>query len=318
MNELHYNQIEDYLKGRLTDKDLKAFEEALSSDQELSNAVALERDLIEATAETDILRLREQLRQNLQNKDTGGGQNYLKWGLLVVVGLLVILAAIFLMPKAEVTDLPAPETTLPQNDGTPGYVPEDFDQSDEEADSDRPIAMNEEDETSGWRGDDETLDFPDVETETPSEPEPDASQYLASASELYGELPYSITLRGNATSDEESQMLAAETAYRSGNFEEAILLLEDAPAQFASEAAKLRAHAQFQAGRMQDAIESFSGLRSGFYKNDAEWYLLLSHLAILPNEEAAFTELMQSIINNPNHPFQSKALQVQQIINETD
>jgi hypothetical protein len=70
-----------------------------------------------------------------------------------------------------------------------------------------------------------------------------------------------------------------------------------------------RAHALFQTGKYAQAAQAFQALTSEFsYGYDAEWYLLLSYLAQLPEAQFNFDTLMKKMLADKEHPFREKAL----------
>lgn len=70
-----------------------------------------------------------------------------------------------------------------------------------------------------------------------------------------------------------------------------------------------QAHALFQAGKYRQAAETFNALTSSIsYGYDAEWYLLLSYLANLPETQTNFNAQMKKILEDDQHPFHQNAL----------
>lgn len=73
-----------------------------------------------------------------------------------------------------------------------------------------------------------------------------------------------------------------------------------------------QAHALFQSGKYRQAAEAFKALTSSIsYGYDAEWYLLLSYLAQLPETQAEFDTLLSQILAAEDHPFKERALALQ-------
>ncbi len=73
-----------------------------------------------------------------------------------------------------------------------------------------------------------------------------------------------------------------------------------------------RAHALFQTGKYSQAAEAFQALTSNsIYGYDADWYLLLSYLAQLPEGQANFDSLFNKILVDVDHPFKERALDLQ-------
>lgn len=98
METNRFNQIEDYLLERLTNKEAQEFEEEMAHDDELKQQVDLYRELKEAILEEDVVNLRKQLaiaRNEVLKEKKGGLSNLLK----VAAVLVVMSAATFFLWK---------------------------------------------------------------------------------------------------------------------------------------------------------------------------------------------------------------------------
>src|SRR5262245_7703017 len=104
MNALErYDQIENYLKNRLSPEARAAFEAELSADPTLADEVSLHRDMLEATVPADVLDLRRLLEETYQAESArpspqtgeapfGRRSRPLRWLAIAAVILAVALA----------------------------------------------------------------------------------------------------------------------------------------------------------------------------------------------------------------------------------
>ncbi|MBK8702645.1 MAG: hypothetical protein IPN33_02865 [Saprospiraceae bacterium] len=148
----------------------------------------------------------------------------------------------------------------------------------------------------------------------PAEKAPQTTEYLALAEELY--TPYDASgLRSGEQEDTvtPSDFERAVEAYNNKDWKKTVSLLKSPTPDQLTESLKLRAHAYFQLGNFDKAAADFQQLteKSISYKYDAEWNLLLCHLARLPRQRAAFEELRKRILENEEHPFYERVRAVE-------
>jgi hypothetical protein len=287
MSELELSeQIEDYLKNRLSPEARQAFETRLANDPDLAEELALHRDLMAATPPKDVLELRHLMEaaylQHIENQakksDSGWSfkiNNRTRLAAAASVAL-VVTAGIWWWQRSP----------------TPQFVevpPIQIDTT-KIAEKTTPI--------------DTPIEKPPVEIP------PSAPAYAAAARSLYDQSPYTPgTLMGSETPDE-SLLQKATDAYAKNRFGEAVQLLDTLPTAGRTDALKLRAHARFRLGRYAQAAGDFEELTRSFsYRNDAEWHLLLCHAARLPKTKAAYEALLAKV-SAPGHPFEQKALEL--------
>jgi len=313
MKHNFYEYISEYVKGQLPDELRQDFEAALAQDTELAADVALERELIEAMQESDVLDLRAKLQASASsspdepNSPTGPGLGSWIAGIVLIVALLVGGFFLFntLMPKQNTS--PNPETTPPAETTQPNSnVSPQPEIPSEQKNIESPIQPPVEQRPKpAEQGPTKPI------AEEGSSVDAQNQNYLAMAQQRYEQQPYTITLRGEPATSTEERMLQAEQAYLRGDYPEVIELLQTPVEGYQSSSNKLKAHALFRTGQYAEAATAFESLRSGFYKYDAEWYLLLCQLAQLPAKEAAFRELLTNITENKGHAFHQKALELQ-------
>ena len=316
MEQKFYTQIEDYLKGRLSEEDQKQFEAALVMDANLAAEVALQKDLIAATSELDILELRGLIRDSLavdstQNepKVKKGGSPFPSWlGWLLLAAFLIGGAYFIFRSINKIETNPARnEATQPQelpNDSTEKQFSEPL-----QMEQQNTPTVKEDDSKPAPPVADNTSPKPSPENQPQEEVEPETTpqrDLIAMANTRYQDQPYSVQLK-SADPDVEASLLAkAEAAYNAKDFKTVIDLLQTPEEGFESESAKLRAHAYFQSQQFDKAAAEFQGLAKGFYKYDAEWYRLLSLLPGLPATQADVDALIAQILNNSTHAFRGK------------
>ncbi|MBR9922892.1 MAG: hypothetical protein GYB31_18860 [Bacteroidetes bacterium] len=288
MKKDFYDSIEDYLLGRLSPNAKSDFEVALKNDRQLSEEVKLQRLILEATAEKEILELRKQMKKSFEENKPGKfspGKIWILGGLL-----LVALLVWFLFPSNTATTENEVPPQIEESEDTPAFTPPAFEEPEKE-----PIAR--ESETEPVKRD--NLEAPKQE-----------ANYLAMAQSYYQSDKFAPVISRGDSQGATDPLAPAKEAYQSGDFESALKLLQDPPQGMESTFEKLRAHSLFQMGNYTQAAAAFEGLRNGFYRNDAEWYLFLCRLAQLPEKQEAFDSIKSAIMDNPDHPFREKATQV--------
>jgi len=91
METNRFNQIDDYLQDRLTQKEARAFEEEISTDNELKIQVKLWRELKEAILEEDVVSLRRKLEKlSKENHQTKGLFNHMSTKIAASVAVFVV------------------------------------------------------------------------------------------------------------------------------------------------------------------------------------------------------------------------------------
>lgn len=287
----YYDKIEDYIKGRLPEAERKAFESEMASNPDLAEEVALHEEMMQASGEPEIADFRKMMEGILAEtpQPRSSKWNKKQWWF---IGLSLFLAVVAIgtwklsdrFPPAK----PVPPAAKSPEENTEPPVPPEV-----------PIA----------KGKEGKPEPPKQKPGKRASPEDMDSPYVAIATNLYNQQPYEIRLRNIASSSQEETLLQkAEQAYRDSSYVEVIQLLAKPVEGYASESFKLRAHTYFRTGQFARAAENFQPLRTGRYKYDAEWYLLLCYLAQLPATKLQFDELAEQIIKVETHSFRVKTL----------
>ncbi|MCB9332601.1 MAG: hypothetical protein H6574_16080 [Lewinellaceae bacterium] len=125
-----------------------------------------------------------------------------------------------------------------------------------------------------------------------------------------------------AEADSASAVNPADPAYRfrlaqdtlkSGHAAAAIALLQPLVLEdsLASDLHLWLGHAWFKSGKFEEAITAYRRFEALTERTDyADWYLLLSYLAVYPEHKQAFDELLTKITKNPKHRFYNEANQL--------
>ena len=286
MNSDWYEHIEKYNLGHLPAAQAAQLEAAMQADPELAAAVRTQRtewEMQELLAEK---LLRAQIRERMaeppdvpEAPDAGrnGWIKYWKYGLLLF--LLLGALAFFVFKKSgeqipAIQQQPGPDMQAPKTDPDP--VPEN-------------VAP---------------------QTTTPvagTKKQPDLRQ-LALASYR---VPKGIAgIRGPAENDTltlAAQALAAE------NYGHTLLLLSELPENDQQEALSLRAHAHFGAKNFVAAARDFSDLEAGgIYRREAQWFGLLSRMAVPGANKAVLKKELEIIRQTANHPYREAAEKLMQ------
>jgi len=295
MNTNNWNEtIDAYLAGKLSGAEKQSFEQAVATNNDLAmefEIFKLENTAKELLIEEDLRRQMDEWESAMppatdQTSEKKNGRNGYRWGglgfLLVVAGL----AAWWLVSKPPTPDmnkLPAHQPTL----RTEEYVPPK---------SGSPVAEEEGKPTKNQPPKEEQSRIPKSNNR----------ELLAMADELHD--PYDASgVRGDGE-DTASVIQKAAVAYTEKDFKKVVNLLQNPSEDDRTEALKLRAHAYFQLKSYSKAATDFKELTSSFsYKYNAEWNLLLSYLAQLPKQQAAFDTLLNQIVGNVEHPFNAQA-----------
>lgn len=295
-----FEQIEDYLKNRLSPSDAQAFEAEMATNPGLAKEVSLHRDMMEMMEEEeeklyksppdkDLFDFRDLMENAYQEfvedkkeeKDSpdlpspSAGKGGLRFWIIGAMVALIGLAIWYSQsqPATEIgKQVPNPIDTIqsvPQNQ--------------------EPIAQT-------------------PPPQTPPNIAPPSQDYASLVQKSYAEAPYKPgVLMSDPNEPEDSLIQKAMEAYTQKQFRRTVDLLQPLPEEGQTDALKLRAHALFQLGRYDAAATDFEALSKGIsYRNDAEWHLLLCHAARLPKTKIAY-EAMLAKVNKAGHPFEQKA-----------
>lgn len=303
-----YDKIEDYIKGRLSEENRKAFEAEMEADPGLAADVRLFRDLIRATGEEDVLAFRRQMEAAAEKTKAGGGSAGFRfprrwlWA-LVAVAALGLIAWLFLHQPGNEKQSPGSgkekiDTT------TSALTPPPIAQEEQLEPGEIPPIAEEPDKTEADR--------------KPRAPRiaspPELSPYLALAEGAYQPYDASGTRKGPGGEPREASPLErAAEAFSDSLYRQAVELLQTPPEEERAEWLKLRANAYFELRQFENAAADFEELSgsSRFYKGDADWNRLLCYLALWPEKQEEFEQLFNKIQKGP-HAFQGKARELKE------
>lgn len=97
-SEQQIEWIEQYLEGKLTGEELKAFEQKMAADPEFAAEVKLQREIAEAMTEKDVIELSSKIRSVLNQKkatSTGSGRIFPFRRLLQIAAGLALLVTVY-------------------------------------------------------------------------------------------------------------------------------------------------------------------------------------------------------------------------------
>lgn len=314
---LHFDKIEAYLTGQLTDEESLQFEKEAANDQQLANELSLQR--LEHDA------MERMLEQELKNKMASSwaasppANPFLEkqeakvvqldarknWRVLRIAaaigGVLLITALLWRLtnnkPPEIVNEPPKKETPSepPTQETPPITIPEETEIVET---PDEPVNKKEQPKQKNRK------------TERPAPP-PSQNNYLAMAENLYtAPSSQASSLKSGDAPSEKSAILQAAEALDEGRFKEALTLLGPPAADDQSTERYIRGHAYFKTGKYGAAAEEFKIIAADeFLPNyqEAQWYLLLSYLAQLPTTEKEFKALANQLANDEYSDYQQEA-----------
>ncbi len=290
-----FDKIEDYLRGRLSDEEARAFEQQMDADPELAEQVELHR-FEEMGME---FLLEEELRKKMQAWKSEGRQPgpsskgaFPRRGFWLGLLLLAVAAGFFFFRNASAPSAePEPPSVPP-----PSVQP---------APPTGPVA-----EQKGPAS---------TPGQQPVPPEPE-SELLAILDAFY-EPPPNFTdagLRGENGKAGQSALEQGIQAFAEGDYQKAIRLLKRVRPEEGEEAYETAleclAHAYLKGGQYGDAAGLFQAMLSRNYPapiNDrAEWYLLLSLLPDYPTQRQRVDQLLDKTAGDAFHTYHAKAVQL--------
>lgn len=314
---LHFDKIEAYLTGQLTEEESLLFEQEAANDLQLASELSLQRlehDAMDRMLEQE---LRNKMASSwavsppvnpfLEKTETkvvqlDARKNWRVLRIAAAVGGVLLIAALLWRlsnnkPPEIVNEPPKKETSgEPSTQETP------------------PIKVPEETEIV------ETPDEPVNKKERPKEespkPErpanpPSQNNYLAMAEDLYtAPSSQASSLKSGDTPSEKSTILQAAEALDEGRYKETLTLLGPPAAGDQSTERYIRGHAYFKTGKYGAAAEEFKIIAADeFLPNyqEAQWYLLLSYLAQLPKTEKEFKALANQLANDEYSDYRQEA-----------
>lgn len=308
-NSNYYDQIEDYLTGRLTPAQVHSFLKELASNEQLANQFKLqklEHDSMELMLQKELNRkMAAWAEAPPPNPFLEGGNSKHKeeprvfplkrtrtWYFIRVAAVIGAIVLTIVLQKylsnsqqPEETFVGKPKTTTEED--LP-KVPE----SEETVSEENTLVKTTEEK-------EQEPEFTKPERKRKSTPKstavPTVDSYLAIALEVYDYPPLAIKMRSRTNTDEEKSTLElAAEAFDKGQFKEALGHLGQPVPDEQSSVRYLRGHILFSLRDYHAAEQEFSYIASNdFLPNywEARWYLLLSYLAQMPDKIEAFEKL---------------------------
>jgi len=308
-----YTEIEAYLNGELSSGELTAFEKAMNEDERFSMEVDLQR--LEHHAMDRMLEMDLKTKMKTWDStpppnpfDTKNNvpppperTNWIWWG---IGGLLGVALLWYFMKPAESIELPEQiETETPEQIIPLEKESEETKQIEEE-EEDAPIMA-------------ETKSNKPIEkkqTNKPQESVKKENPYRAIAMSQY-EVPNNLSsnVRSGEVSPDQSAYDKAATAFSKKQYKDALDYLGEPSAEEESINSYLRGHIYFKLKNYNNAISSFQLVAENEWAPDAldaEWFLLLSYLAIGDKEKTKIDALTSKLAADDLSPYQEKAIKL--------
>lgn len=290
-----YEQIEDYLAGRLTSDQQAVLQQALRDDPELAREVELRRlefevseTLIAGSIRDQLQRLRTEPPPDAPDAPPPRNPGLVRWFLAALL-CIVAIGIYWWMAREPVA--PTPEITPPPPGQTPVISP-----------NPEPVPQAHNQPSPGTGRPTEGRDAP-------------ARQYLALAAELY-QRPDFESLR-SATTAANDPLKTALSAWQKQDYPGVLTALQHIHAENPNywRAATLHAHAQFNLKQFRPAAQEFTAIADGKiqpWAEEADGYLLLALLADGQAETPGFRARLQKVLADPGHPGFDLAKAIQQ------
>jgi len=290
-NEVLYDQIEQYLSGRLSDAESAVLRQALLDDADLAQAVELRRLEFEVSEALIAQRIRDQMQclrsdpppdtgQNVPGQKTRARQFKVPaW----VIAAMLIIAAIGIY--WWVVRIPGPASPAPASQPAGPSPPVDTSPSSPQ------------------------VNHTPVQVPPQTVPNAQPARHLAMALSLYHD-PDFETLRGAEMPDD--PFGAAQSAWQKKDWAAVLTALRNVTTsdpQFIRTQA-FRAHAQFKLKRFGQAAHTFAAVsdsRIQPWAEEADWYLLLAGLADGRADTVDFRSRLDRLLSDAGHPYFAEA-----------
>lgn len=324
-DELLFDKIESYLRGKLPPAEAAAFEAEIAADPELAALVKtqrLEREGLEWLVERDLLAKMNIWEREVSSSGSSSSSpamrvSFVRRWWAVGIAALLILGAFgwwLMQPQADiggpqpivtVPKTKPPVTTPPSGKPKPSQKPPTSQPKDDEADdrvADKPTTSP-------------SKTSPTVKPETrPTVPtKPAEPNYPALAATYYREQDFMTKNGGSASGSNESPGYGqALDSYKSGKYGDVEKLLKPVLKNKpdALQTKELLAHSLYQRGQYAEALTYFrqlSGAKDKALAERSEWATALTLLHQMPAQKATLVRTLDKIIAKPGHAFNTKA-----------
>lgn len=308
-------KIEDYLRGKLSEKEKIAFEKKITKDASLKEQVDMQRLEHEGM---DLL-IEKDLRADMSNWETDWKMqkradkfNWRKW--LPLFALFLIGFTGWLIYSPFQSNKSIPDSIFQEE--IPPVVPEikkevplkkEVEPKQDEQKEKTPIIANEDDKKA----------MNSIE-KTIKTPKSNSTKYLAIAKrkDVY-ELPNNlqINLKSNPVNDNTSALYLGIQAFKAEDFPAAIEAFkiidkDKSPSEYETSREWL-AHAYLKEGDFPKAVQIFESMLSTVtlnVKDRMEWYLTLSLFGDYAKNKTRIATLLESITQDEYHDYYKKAV----------
>ncbi|HFA50997.1 MAG TPA: hypothetical protein ENJ95_18455 [Bacteroidetes bacterium] len=312
---IHFDKIEAYLTGQLPPEEARRFEQEAAKDEQLGTELKLQQLEHEA--------MERMLEKELKNKMASWADNppakpflekkeakvvqmnvWKRWPLLraaaVIGGILLTVALLRYFSSENPTDRFVNE---PPKNERPDIPPANDVQKEEKKEKTQIVGTPEKPTDKAPAPEKKKIEKP--------APVPKPNSYLALATTAYqAPPPFSSGLKSGSMAEEKSPLLQAAGAFDSGRYAEALQLLGLPANSEQSTKRYLRGHVYFQLKNYRAAADEFAAVASDeFLPNyqEAQWYLLLSYLAQVPEKKKKFETLAKQLAGDEYSDYREEA-----------
>ncbi|MBX2891669.1 MAG: hypothetical protein KF734_12115 [Saprospiraceae bacterium] len=322
-DEILFDKIEAYLRGRLSPAEASAFEAEIAADPALAALVKthrMEREGLEWLVERDLLAKmssweRDTMRGGIPSKQpVARARRRTMWWAVSIAATLT--AAFFgwwlLQPQADIGG-PTPIVSTPSTKPPAATAPPKSPKPSPKPPASTPPTKEKEDER--------VAELPQPKPSVPSTPPPTQPtaptpytpppNYPALAATFYRQADF-IQESSTPTNGDAPGYGQALDNFKSGKYAEAEKWLKPKSQQGADalKNKELLAHSLYQRGQYAEALTYFrqlSGASDKAIAERSEWAMALTLLHLMPAQKALFDRTLDRIAAQPNHAFQAKA-----------
>lgn len=302
MNTLYdFEDIDDYVKGRMSDADRVAFEAAMGDDPKLAaqvEALHAEATVLRSLRREGLLEKMAEWEQEIPAKPRIVPM-WRRWPLMAAAAAITLLLVWTLWPDFQT------KQSGPGIVGQPGL-------HDSSSDKTASNGLN-----------DSLTKSPEKRVVPSQKQTPTESPYAEMAIRNFNTDYSSINLMGDqaAAGDRNPLQLAAE-AIEGKRYEAALGYLKKIPSGNADDYTA----AQIMAGDVYFLQKKFALAEKAYiqpaqskkdkFRDVAQWHLLLTYLAVYPQKSSDFERIVTTILNDPDHPYVERAKKVQSQMNK--
>ena len=315
-----FDKIEAYIQGELSAEEKVVFEAQIASDPALAQEVKMHRFEHEAMNVLIAKKTKAKLTAWAEEERI---QERKKWWWIGGLSMLLLISIIFIFSKMTTDPAPSIENTIQEQEETentstespidtietPPLEPTDQSPNTNESSGvDEPPAKKPTKQRAIAEENNRSQDKSAINSSNTN------NQQLALASYNDSSLP-NVTL--GILRSETNENAKAEEAYKAGEFEQTIQLLED-ESNKSPLIHQMLGHAYFQMGAYEKSATAFEAITNGndpAFARKVEFYLLLSYLAQGMEESEEFTGLLDKLMDSERHPNNKDATKLSEKLN---